>query len=169
MTKQIYSGSRDLFSVVKSRIPVREAAEHYGITPIRNRMALCPFHDDHNPSLLLTEDHFYCFGCQASGDVIDFTARLFRLRPYEAARKLAEDFGFDPNHPPTQSASALPQGKKISARQLRDYVTTLSRWKHEYAPKNPDDILDERFVQACRMLPAALEQLDELDRREEAA
>ena len=35
---------------------------------------------------------FHCFGCQADGDVIDFTARLFGLSSKEAALKLAEDF-----------------------------------------------------------------------------
>ena len=54
-------------------------------------MACCPFHDDKHPSMKI--DHrFHCFGCQADGDVIDFTARLFSLSSKEAALKLAEDF-----------------------------------------------------------------------------
>jgi len=42
-------------------------------------MTCCPFHEDRYPSLKLNEDFFYCFGCGTSGDVIDFTARLFGL------------------------------------------------------------------------------------------
>lgn len=38
---------------------------------------------------------FHCFGCQADGDVINFTARLYDLGNYEAAKKLAEDFCID--------------------------------------------------------------------------
>ena len=59
----------------------------------RNGMACCPFHDDKNPSMKLNEEYFYCFGCGATGDVIDFAAKLFDLSPKEAAEKLAQDFG----------------------------------------------------------------------------
>lgn len=41
-------------------------------------MACCPFHDDKHPSMKV-DRRFHCFGCQADGDVIDFTARLFGL------------------------------------------------------------------------------------------
>ena len=54
-------------------------------------MACCPFHDDKHPSMKV-DRRFHCFGCQADGDVIDFTARLFSVTPKEAAEKLSEDF-----------------------------------------------------------------------------
>ena len=54
-------------------------------------MACCPFHDDKHPSMKV-DCRFHCFGCQADGDVINFTARLFGLNKKEAALKLAEDF-----------------------------------------------------------------------------
>ena len=82
-----------VFEVVKQSVAVREAAEMYGIAVGRGGMACCPFHDDRHPSLKLNEDYFYCFGCGATGDVIDFTARLYDLSPKEAAEKLAQDFG----------------------------------------------------------------------------
>ena len=53
-------------------------------------MACCPFHDDKHPSMKV-DRRFHCFGCQADGDVIDFTARLFGLNKKDAALKLAED------------------------------------------------------------------------------
>ncbi len=56
-------------------------------------MVCCPFHADRTPSMKLNEDYFYCFGCGASGDVIDLAARLFGLSSYDAAKKLAADFG----------------------------------------------------------------------------
>ena len=51
------------------------------------------------PSLKLNEDYFYCFGCGAKGDVIDFVARLLDLSAYEAAQRLAADFGLDRRRP----------------------------------------------------------------------
>ena len=41
------------FKSVKSLVSAREAAEHYGLTVSSHGMAVCPFHDDHNPSMKL--------------------------------------------------------------------------------------------------------------------
>ena len=81
--------AENVFEVVKESVTTREAAEMYGVEVKRGGMAYCPFHDDRHPSLKLNEDSFYCFGCGATGDVIDFTARLYGLSPKEAAEKLA--------------------------------------------------------------------------------
>ena len=63
-----------IYEKAKSLVTAREAAEHYGLTANRYGMALCPFHDDHKPSMKL-DDRFHCFGCGEDGDVIDFTAK----------------------------------------------------------------------------------------------
>ena len=36
-------------------------------------------------------------------------------------------------------------------RVLTDYLHLLEDWKVRYAPKTPDDALDDRFVEACQM------------------
>ena len=84
--------AENVFEAVKQSVSTRDAAAFYGIEVKRNGMACCPFHDDKNPSMKLNEEYFYCFGCGATGDVIDFTAKLFDLSPKEAAEKLAQDF-----------------------------------------------------------------------------
>ena len=150
----------NIFETVKAAVPVRQAAEHYGLKVNRNGMACCPFHNDRHPSLKLNEEYFFCFGCGAKGDVIDFVARLFDLSSYEAVQKLAADFGLDPK-PPT--VAALPKPKRSHIRQFRedemlcfrvltDYLHLLEDWKVRYVPKTPDDALDDRFVEACQML-----------------
>ena len=149
-----------IYETIKAAISVKQAAEHYGLKAGRNGMACCPFHNDRHPSLKLNEEYFFCFGCGAKGDVIDFVARLFDLSSYEAAQRLAVDFGLDPK-PPT--AVALPRPKHPYIRQFRedemlcfrtltDYLHLLEDWKVRYAPKTPDDALDNRFVEACQML-----------------
>ena len=149
-----------IYETIKAAISVKQAAEHYGLKVSRNGMACCPFHNDRHPSLKLNEDYFFCFGCGAKGDVIDFVARLFDLSSYEAAQKLASDFGLDPK-PPT--AVALPKPKHPYIRQFRedemlcfrvltDYLHLLEDWKVRYAPASPEDELDDCFVEACQML-----------------
>ena len=72
----------NLFETVKSAVTVKQAAEYYGCKGNRGDMICCPFHDDRHPSMKLNRDYFYCFGCGATGDVIDFVARLFGLSSY---------------------------------------------------------------------------------------
>ena len=91
-----------LFTQVKSQVTTRQAAERYGVPVNRSGMAYCPFHDDRHPSMKIDE-RFYCFGCHTTGDVIAFTAKLFDLSLYDAAKKLANDFNNQPL-PPGQSA-----------------------------------------------------------------
>ena len=43
----------NLFETIKAAVPVRQAAEHYGLKVNRNGMACCPFHNDRHPSLKL--------------------------------------------------------------------------------------------------------------------
>ena len=151
----------NLFEIVKSAVTVKQAAEHYGFEVNQGDMICCPFHDDRHPSMKLNRDYFYCFGCGTTGDVIDFVSRLFGLSSYEAAKKLAYDFGIDPDKPPT--AAALEKPKYPLARAFRqeelhcqrvlcDYLHLLERWKVQYAPNSPDEVLDDRFVEACQML-----------------
>jgi len=53
---------------------IRKAKEYPIIDLIENRqkMALCPFHNDKRPSLSLKNNYAYCFGCGYSADVIKF-------------------------------------------------------------------------------------------------
>ena len=151
----------NLFESVKAAVTVRQTAKHYGLEVNRGNMVCCPFHNDRTPSMKLNEDYFYCFGCGATGDVIDFVARLFNLSSYDAAKKLAYDFGIDPDKPPAAAALRKPQYPLAKAFQketlhcqriLCDYLHLLEHWKMQYAPKTPEDTLDDRFVEACQML-----------------
>lgn len=151
----------NLFESVKAAVTVRQAVEHYGLEVNRGNMVCCPFHNDRTPSMKLNEDYFYCFGCGATGDVIDLVAKLFNLSSYDAAKKLAYDFGIDPDKPPAAAALRKPQYPLAKAfqketlhcqRVLCDYLHLLERWKVQYAPKTPEDTIDDRFVEACQML-----------------
>ena len=171
----------NIFQFVKSQITTRQAAEHYGLNVQRNGMTLCPFHDDHAPSLKV-DTRFYCFGCQVKGDVIDFVSKLFGLSLIQAAQKLAADFGLsliqaaqklaadfglDPNTP--QSAAVVPaqppvvQQRRLvleCTKALTDYERLLNHWKAAYAPADMNAPWDGRFAQALHELPAIGHVLD---------
>ena len=149
----------NVFEAVKPNITTRQAAEMYGIKVNRHGMAICPFHNDKNPSMKV-DKRFHCFACQADGDVIDFVSRLCGLPCKEAAMKLADDFGisYDSRHKPTvkpkiREPTAEQRYQKEEAhtyRVLSDYFHLLRRWETQHAPQTPDDEWHPLFVEALQ-------------------
>ena len=151
--------AESVFEAVKQSVTVREAAQMYGIEVNRSGMACCPFHDDKNPSMKLNEEYFYCFGCGATGDVIDLTARLYNLSPKEAAEKLAQDFGliYDSQAPPRRryirqksEAQKFREERDHSFRVLADYYHLLRKWETDFSPKTPEENPHPRFMEAIQ-------------------
>ena len=149
---------------IKQTVTTRQAAQMYGLPVNRSGMARCPFHEDHNPSMKV-DDRFYCFGCHASGDVIDFTARLFGISLKDAAKKLSEDFGIDPR-PPAQSDIPKHDAEPPRDRErrcicvLREYLRHLRIWQLQYRPEEPGDPIHPRFAEAMKVLPTVNHLLD---------
>ncbi len=150
-----------IFDTLKARVTVQQAAAHYGVKVDRSGMCRCPFHSDKRPSMKINETYFYCFGCHTTGDVIDFTARLFNLSPLDAARKLAADLGIDPNTP-VSAAVALPRIRQEEsprdregrcASVLIEYERLLKNRQQRFAPVQPSDEWVNRFVSASHALP----------------
>ena len=133
----------NVFEVVKENVTARQAAEAYGLKVGRTGMACCPFHSDKSPSMKLDE-RYYCFGCGATGDAVDLTAKLFGIGLREAAVKLAEDFGL--NYDSRQKPSVRPRIREPTPEQkyqkgenhcykvLTDYFHLLREWEKKYAP-----------------------------------
>lgn len=161
-----------LFKEVKDKVTVRQAAEYYGLRANRSGMIRCICHEDKNPSMKV-DRRYYCFGCGCTGDVIDFVSNLFGLNLFEAAKKLADDFGISDRAPydqPPYVKSDVPiRDRKLSLpdkmAQLvyeenykrcllayTDYLRMLDDWRKEYPPKSPDEAFDPRFVCAMQEL-----------------
>ena len=161
-----------IYTQIKETVSVKEAAERYGLSVTRHGTARCPFHEDHSPSLKLNEDYYYCFGCHASGDVIDFTANLLHLCKHHAAEQLAADFGIHLNEEVSaRKPSAVPEVPKdpnlavfrnneiLCVQALGSYEWLLEEWMEEYAPEESGEF-DSRYVHACHMLPPVKYLLD---------
>ena len=150
-----------IFDTLKARVTVPQAAAHYGVRIGQNGMCCCPFHPDKTPSMKINETYYYCFGCHTTGDVIDFTARLLGLSPIDAARKLAANFGIDPNTP-ASAAVAPPHIRQEESQRDREghcasvlieYERLLKSRQQRFAPVHPSDEWDDRFVSASHALP----------------
>ena len=154
----------NLFETVKAAVTPRMAAERYGLPIQQGGMVCCPFHADRTPSMKLNEDYFYCFGCGATGDVIDLAARLFDLSKYEAVQKLAADFGISGEKPSVlaklKRGKTQAEAERHCFRVLRDYFGILQDWKEHCAPQSPEDPIDPRYAEACHMLERIGTMLD---------
>ena len=159
-----------IFEAVKQTVTTRQAAERYGIRVERNGMCRCPFHDDSTPSMKL-DRRYYCFGCGATGDVIDFVSRLRGIGSKEAAILLAQDFAIlyessadKPCKPQKQNTEEqnYQHMERYCFRVLLDYYRLLCRWKKDYAPQTPEDSHHPHFVEALQKLSLIAYLLDEL-------
>ena len=62
----------------------------------RNYVALCPFHDDKNPSLQISKEKqiFKCFVCETGGNAITFVEKYEKITFSDAVKKVAELIGY---------------------------------------------------------------------------
>lgn len=77
----------NIVDVVGRCVPLKRAGNNY--------KGVCPFHNEKTPSFVVSEQKqiFTCFGCGATGDVIEFTKRYYNLEFSEAIEKLAKEYG----------------------------------------------------------------------------
>ena len=152
-----------VFERVRENVTARQAAEHYGLKVNHYGMAVCPFHDDRNPSMKL-DRRYYCFGCGATGDAIDFVSKKYGITLKEAAIKIAGDFdiaygknrknAMTDNKPRT--VKIKPLHKRYAEFKIRfwrgitDYYHMLCEWREIYKPVDMDQEWDPRFVEALK-------------------
>ncbi len=92
---------------LKARNPLGDAVEAAGVAlrgKGRVRQGVCPFHQEAEGSFTVYSDSekFWCFGCGAGGDVLDFVQRMEGLTLPEAIRRL------DGGSPPLTATAARP-------------------------------------------------------------
>jgi DNA primase len=71
---------------IKQRLSILQVLQHYNLTLDGNKQINCPFHQDDTPSCRIypATDTFHCFGCGATGDVIEFTMLKDKCSKHEA-------------------------------------------------------------------------------------
>ena len=89
-----YSGNA-VTQAIKDRLNIVELVRRYvNLKRVGNRwVGPCPFHQETKGSFSVNEEQgfFYCFGCQASGDIFDFYGRINGLNFKETLAQLAEE------------------------------------------------------------------------------
>lgn len=104
----------DLAQVVReSGIELRSSSSRY--------VGLCPFHEDRTPSFFIFQDnHYKCFGCQESGDAIDFVQKMYGLSFKDALKYLG-----------IQEGKITPKVKQEIQRRKREIQKAKAAKKFE--------------------------------------
>ena len=126
-------------AALKARHPLGDTVEAVGVRLRgrgRVRQGVCPFHDEAEGSFTVYADteRFYCFGCGAGGDVLDFVRRVENLSLPEAVQRLdggAWVVAATPTRPaatPRPKAVALPpRNPALLTAATRFYAGQLRR------------------------------------------
>lgn len=112
------------YDIVRKTVSAEDAAVQYGLK-VTHHTALCPFHDDHSPSLSFHGKRFRCFSCDVSGSSIDLTAQLLGISPAEAVQQLAQDFRI----PIGEQPSAETKKKHVQQKREADTYREYNAWR----------------------------------------
>lgn len=89
----------DVILDIKSKVNIVDVISEY--LPVeqkgKNYFAICPFHDDHNPSMSISPEKqiYTCFVCGASGNVFNFVANYEKISFVSAVKKVAQKAGIN--------------------------------------------------------------------------
>jgi len=147
---------------LKAEISLERLAEARGVKLKRHGadlMGLCPFHDDRNPSLVISPEKnlWHCLGaCQAGGTVIDWVMRAEGVSFRHAVELLREGF-------PALAANASPPPKRGRQAGKVAKHSTVTKLETAVEQQAADDRVIERVVgyyhEALKESPEALEYL----------
>lgn len=127
----------NLFTIIKERVPILDIiSEHTVLKKLGNYWkGQCPFHSERTASFAVSPHRamFYCFGCQASGDVISFMSKVENCTPLEAAKQLADRYNIDI----PESAFHEPTVDRDEKKQYFAICAFVAEWAHKQIEKYP--------------------------------
>ncbi|CAN5379139.1 DNA primase [soil metagenome] len=108
---------------------------------------LCPFHDEKSPSFNVTQARgfYYCFGCQASGDVITFVQAMEGLGFGEAVERLADKYGVRLRYEESTGGTA-PRRDPHQRMRLIEANRAAAAFYVEQLSSSTDAVAGRRFL-----------------------
>ncbi len=151
----------DFAQTVKQQADIVKVIEGY----IRLRSAgaqrfkgLCPFHKEKTPSFNVnggSQQFFYCFGCQASGDVFSFVGKIENVTVPEAVRIVAQKGGIPL---PKREFSSPEEAAEARLRtKLLELHETAAAWFEEQL-RSPEGALAREYLAGRGLDPKGIEK-----------
>ena len=129
-------------------LPSEGVAQRLGLK-VKKHKALCPFHDDHNPSMTFKKNKYRCWSCGASGDSISLAEKVLNKSFVDACRWLANEHNVIlTEYKPTET---MQEAKPFDASRYERFFERP--WLSPEARRFlfEERRLDERVVRWCRL------------------
>ena len=138
----------DIVKVIEGYIRLRKAGA-------QNYSGLCPFHKEKSPSFSVhaVRQFYHCFGCQASGDVFSFVAKIENVGFPEAVRIVAQKAGIPlPKREfssPEEAAGARQRAKLLELHE------TATAWFEEQL-RGPEGAVAREYLAGRGLTPEGI-------------
>lgn len=126
----------DIVDVIGRQIPLKQAGMHY--------RGVCPFHQEKTPSFFVSasKQNFTCYGCGASGDVIEFVQRYHHLDFRSTIEKLADEYGIEINTSGFQSEKKRAELYELNREAASFFYRCFTR-----KPNPADEYMKKRGLE----------------------
>jgi len=138
----------DIVKVIEGYIRLRKAGA-------QNYQGLCPFHKEKSPSFSVhaVRQFYHCFGCQASGDVFSFVAKIENVTFPEAVRIVAGKCGIPL---PKREFSSPEQAAEARLRtKLLELHETATAWFEEQL-RGPEGAVAREYLAGRGLTPEGI-------------
>ena len=139
----------DIVKVIEGYIRLRNAGA-------QRFKGLCPFHKEKTPSFNVnggSQQFYYCFGCQASGDVFSFVGKVENVSFPEAVRIVAQKCGIP--LPKREFATPEQAAEARLRTKLLELHETAAAWFEEQL-RGPEGALAREYLAGRGMTPEGL-------------
>ena len=156
---------------IKAALDIEKVVSFYGYEPNMQGFVSCPFHSEKTASCKIypKSNSFYCFGCGAGGDVIDFVRLLYGLDFRQACVRLEADFGLvgvsDSASPELSEKAKKRNAEKAEYKALKERFARYRQIIRDNRPKAVGEPLSPEFNEAIKELPHIEYRLRELEEK----
>ena len=156
---------------IKAALDIERVVSFYGYEPNRQGFVSCPFHSERTASFKIypKSNSFYCFGCGAGGDVIDFVRLLYGLDFRQACVRLEADFGLvgvsDSASPELSERAKKRNAEKAEYKALNERFVRYNQIIRDSKPKAQGEPPSAEFIKAIKEKPHIENRLRELEEK----
>lgn len=133
----------DIVDLIDARVKLKKQGKNFH--------ACCPFHNEKTPSFTVNgeKQFYYCFGCGAHGNAIDFLMNFDRLEFVESIEELATSHGLDVPYEAGSGPSQMERHQRQSLYQLMENLNGFYQQGLQQSSAQPArDYLDRRGLSA---------------------
>ncbi len=146
--KETVKQQADIVKVIEGYIRLRKSGA-------QNYSGLCPFHKEKSPSFSVhaVRQFFHCFGCQASGDVFTFVAKIENVSFPEAVRIVAQKIGVP--LPKREFSSPEEAAESRQRTKLLELHETATAWFEEQL-RGPEGAVAREYLTGRGLTPEGI-------------